>query len=77
MGDHMFKDLDLSRGLMKEYGQHRRRVEGDDTPPQRLSVMVLQRSFWPFTARKTDADLPTWVRRALAFPILKTWLTIL
>ena len=56
----MFKDLDLSRGLMKEYNEHRERL-GDDSSQHRLTVMVLQRSFWPFTARKTDADLPTWV----------------
>ena len=61
MGEHMFKDLDLSRGLMREYLQHRDRL-GHDVSSQKLSVMVLQRSFWPFTARKTDADLPAWVR---------------
>ena len=60
MGDHMFKDLDLSRGLMQEYGEHRAR-QGDDVRKNKLNVMVLQRSFWPFTARKTDADLPAWV----------------
>ena len=61
MGDHMFKDLDLSRGLLEEYIDHRNRLR-HDAASQRLSVMVLQRSFWPFTARKTDADLPLWVR---------------
>lgn len=59
MGDHMFKDLDLSRGLMKEYAEYRARL--GDKSPSKLSVMVLQRSFWPFTARKTDADLAVWV----------------
>ncbi len=62
MGDHMFKDLELSRGLMKEYTEHRER-QGEESTQQKMSVMVLQRSFWPFTTRKEDADIPAWVSR--------------
>lgn len=54
MGDHMFNDLALSRDIMREY--HSRIA--DDSPAQHLSVMVLQRSVWPFVARKKDVDLP-------------------
>lgn len=57
MGDHMFNDLALSRDTMREYHAHRAR-QGDATSAQQLNVMVLQRSFWPFTAKKTEADLP-------------------
>ncbi|OCH94183.1 Cullin-domain-containing protein [Obba rivulosa] len=56
MGDHMFTDLALSRDLMREYIDHRARL-GDSSYAQKLSVMVLQRSFWPFAARKHDIDL--------------------
>jgi cullin-4 len=54
MGDHMFNDLSLSREAMREYHSKLER----ESPAQRLSVMVLQRSVWPFAARKTDIDLP-------------------
>lgn len=57
MGDHMFNDLALSRDMMREFIQHRARL-GDSEASLRLSVMVLQRSVWPFAARKHDADLP-------------------
>lgn len=57
MGDHMFNDLALSRDSMREFYAHRAR-QGDDASAQKLTVMVLQRSFWPFTAKKSDADLP-------------------
>ena len=61
MGDHMFNDLALSKDLMREYiGQRMRLGYGEAT--QKLSVMVLQRSFWPFAARKQDALLPPAVR---------------
>ncbi|KAJ8589085.1 Cullin-domain-containing protein [Rhizopogon salebrosus TDB-379] len=53
MGDHMFNDLALSRDVMREY--HARIA--DDDSAQRLSVVVLQRSVWPFVARKKDVDL--------------------
>lgn len=64
MGDHMFNDLALSRDSMREYYAHRTR-QGDDATQQKLNVMVLQRSFWPFTARKSEADLPPDVRPLL------------
>ncbi|KAG2753458.1 Cullin-domain-containing protein [Suillus brevipes Sb2] len=55
MGDHMFNDLALSRDIMREYHA---RITGGSTA-QKLSVMVLQRSVWPFQERKTDVDLPS------------------
>jgi len=57
MGDHMFNDLALSRDVLREY---RSRLP-DDSPGHHLSVMVLQRSVWPFAARKKDVDLLPWV----------------
>ncbi|KAG2129711.1 Cullin family-domain-containing protein [Suillus bovinus] len=55
MGDHMFNDLALSRDIMREYHARIR----DDSSAKNLSVMVLQRSVWPFLARTTDVDLPS------------------
>ena len=57
MGDHMFNDLALSRDVLREY---RSRLP-DDSLGHHLSVMVLQRSVWPFAARKKDVDLLPWV----------------
>ncbi|THH15298.1 hypothetical protein EW146_g5163 [Bondarzewia mesenterica] len=54
MGDHMFNDLILSRETIKEH--HSRLSEKSDG--QKLNVMILQQSFWPFSPRKTDIDLP-------------------
>lgn len=54
MGDHMFKDLALSRDTMKEF--RGKKYEGH--PSETLNVMVLQQSVWPFAVRKTDVDLP-------------------
>ncbi|KAH7884113.1 Cullin-4B [Phlebopus sp. FC_14] len=54
MGDHMFNDLALSRDILREFHN---RISGSSSA-QRLSVMVLQRSVWPFAARKKDVDLP-------------------
>jgi hypothetical protein len=59
VGDHMFNDLALSREAMREYHAKLDR----ESPAQKLSVMVLQRSVWPFAARKTDIDLPPSVGR--------------
>ncbi|KAI0059900.1 Cullin-4B [Artomyces pyxidatus] len=53
MGDHMFNDLALSRDSMREYHA---RIGGEDV--QKLNVMVLQQSFWPFTTRPAKVDLP-------------------
>lgn len=54
MGEDMFKDLELSKELTAEYHE---KFGGDEA----LSVMVLRRSAWPFTARKQDIVLPVWV----------------
>jgi cullin-4 len=54
MGDHMFTDLALSRDTMKEFLSEK---DGGH-PSHKLSVMVLQQSVWPFSARKHDVDLP-------------------
>ncbi|KAI6018883.1 Cullin family-domain-containing protein [Pisolithus marmoratus] len=62
MGDHMFNDLALSRDLLYEY--RNRLPEG--ASQRNLSVMVLQRSYWPFAARKKDVDLPLWMQSELA-----------
>lgn len=62
MGDHMFNDLALSRDLLHEY---RNRLP-DGGSRHSLSVMVLQRSYWPFAARKKDVDLPLWMQSELA-----------
>jgi hypothetical protein len=54
MGDHMFNDLALSREMTREF-------HSKCNPNNRvlkLTVMVLQQSFWPFAPRKSVADLP-------------------
>ncbi|KAF9229789.1 Cullin-domain-containing protein [Gyrodon lividus] len=53
MGDHMFNDLALSRDILREF--HNRISETSSA--QKLSVMVLQRSVWPFAARRNGVDL--------------------
>ncbi|KAI0358895.1 Cullin-4B [Trametes cingulata] len=62
--ENMFKDLALSRDLMQEFLEYRRR-KGEVGSAQKLNVMVLQRSSWPFTARKQDIDLPRWMQEDL------------
>ena len=52
-GDHMFNDLALSREVLREF--HDRLEEASSA--RKLSVMVLQRSVWPFATRKKDVDL--------------------
>ena len=54
--DHvnMFTDLALSRELTTEYRDKR----GGDA---KLTLMILQRSCWPFTVRNKDVVLPVWV----------------
>lgn len=54
----MFTDLALSRDTMKSFLSEK----DSEDPSQKLSVMVLQRSVWPFSARKKDVDLPPTVR---------------
>ena len=58
MGEDMFKDLSLSKEAMTEY--HAKLPS--TSFGQRLSVMVLQRSAWPFTVTKKSVDLPINVR---------------
>ncbi|KAG1769103.1 hypothetical protein EV702DRAFT_1142258 [Suillus placidus] len=62
MGDHIFNDLALSRDIMREYHA---RIK-DDSSAQKLSVMVLLRSVWPFLARTKDGDLPSSVSDAVS-----------
>ncbi|KAI0367469.1 Cullin-4B [Pilatotrama ljubarskyi] len=59
--DNMFTDLALSRDLMQDFLEYRRK-KGSVGSAQKLNVMVLQRSNWPFTARKQDIDLPVWMQ---------------
>ncbi|KAG6909083.1 hypothetical protein DXG01_002064 [Tephrocybe rancida] len=54
MGEDMFKDLALSREAMREY-HSKLDIENSG---HKLSVMVLQRSSWPFAVQKTKVDLP-------------------
>lgn len=54
MGEDMFKDLALSREFMREYHSKL----DSESPGHKLSVMVLQRSAWPFTVQKASVDLP-------------------
>jgi cullin-4 len=62
MGDHMFRDLALSRDTMVEY--HERLGPGYAPEQQKLTAMVLQQSFWPFSSRAAqDAIIPVPVRR--------------
>ena len=57
MGDHMFRDLALSRDSMTEY---HKRLGPERAAEQRLTTMVLQQSFWPFSSRAThNAIIPT------------------
>ncbi|EIN13362.1 Cullin-4B [Punctularia strigosozonata HHB-11173 SS5] len=63
MGDHMFKDLALSKDLYEEYLKS---LTGQADPSARdLFVTVIQRSSWPFTARTKDAVLPTRMQESL------------
>lgn len=54
MGEDMFKDLTLSKEMMKDY--HARQPKG--SPAQNLNAVVLQRSAWPFSVPKQLVDLP-------------------
>ncbi|KAN0136347.1 Cullin family domain containing protein [Lactarius tabidus] len=57
MGDHMFRDLALSRDSVTEY---HKRLGPERAAEQRLTTMVLQQSFWPFSSRGAqDAVIPT------------------
>jgi len=73
----MFKDLDLSRESMRDYHS---RLESQSAG-LRLTVMVLQRSAWPFTVQKSSVDIPLSVcssllpfyftRRAHCYPMVQ------
>ena len=62
-GLDMFKDLSLSRDLMKEFRDKLSR-SGEET---KLNAMVLQQGSWPFTVSTLDlgVDLPVWMRHEL------------
>lgn len=65
MGDHMFRDLALSRDTMVEYHE---RIGSERAAEQKLTAMVLQQSFWPFSSRTAqDAIIPISVRHRLFF----------
>ena len=65
MGDHMFRDLALSRDTMVEYHE---RIGPKHAAEQKLTAMVLQQSFWPFSSRiAQDAIIPVSVRHHLFF----------
>ncbi|OJT08512.1 Cullin-4 [Trametes pubescens] len=63
--DGMFTDLALSRDLMQDFLEQQRK-RGELGTVQKLNVMVLQRSNWPFSARKKDIDLPRWMQDDLS-----------
>ncbi|KAI0259323.1 Cullin family-domain-containing protein [Gloeopeniophorella convolvens] len=54
MGDHMFTDLALSRDTMTEY---HKRIGAERAAAQKLTAMVLQQSFWPFSSREKQATI--------------------
>ncbi|KAF9460280.1 Cullin family-domain-containing protein [Collybia nuda] len=54
MGEDMFKDLALSREAMRDYHS---RLDSQSAG-LKLTVMVLQRSAWPFGAPETEVHLP-------------------
>jgi len=58
----MFNDLALSREMMRDYSKI-----SANGPSCNLSVMVLQKSVWPFAARQTTIDLPRSVSLRLWF----------
>ncbi|KAH8111451.1 Cullin-domain-containing protein [Phellopilus nigrolimitatus] len=63
MGNDMFRDLALSRDFLGEF--HERDIGRGSA--QNLSVMVLQRSSWPFTAKqKEEALLPSTMQADLS-----------
>ena len=53
MGDQMFRDLQLSRDIMEEFHS---KVDREGAA-QDLAVMVLQNSFWPFSAKQRQEVL--------------------
>lgn len=70
MGENMFKDLALSRDLMREY--HSKLPE--DSAGHLLTAMVLQRSAWPFTGQPHVVDLPPSVSIFSLLSFIVFWL---
>lgn len=70
MGDHMFRDLALSRDLIREFQERESRnasESGAEPPSHRLNVMVLEAAFWPFSAKRSgEAVLPNAMQTELA-----------
>ncbi|KAI9451539.1 Cullin-4B [Russula earlei] len=63
MGDHMFRDLALSRDTMEEY---HKRLGAGHAAEQRLTAMVLQQSFWPFSSHTAQhAVIPVSMQKEL------------
>ena len=54
MGEETFEDLELSREMMRD---HHSRLDSQSVGLM-LTVMVLQRSAWPFTVQKSGVDIP-------------------
>ena len=54
MGEDMFKDLTLSKEMMKDY--HTRQDKA--SLANKLNAVILQQSAWPFSATKQLVDLP-------------------
>ncbi|RXW16982.1 hypothetical protein EST38_g8876, partial [Candolleomyces aberdarensis] len=54
MGEDMFKDLTLSKEMMKDYHARQRK----ESLANKLNAIVLQRSAWPFSVTKQLVDLP-------------------
>lgn len=75
MGENMFKDISLSRDLVDAYKQYKSKsnmwgrsksreqmdVDGEEEDGPKFTMMVLQQSVWPFSARKQNVDLPVQV----------------
>lgn len=75
MGDHMFRDLALSRDAMVEYHE---RIGPKRAAEQKLTAMVLQQSFWPFSSRTAqDAIIPVSVGYHLFFSQSSSFLRLI
>ncbi|THV00861.1 Cullin-domain-containing protein [Dendrothele bispora CBS 962.96] len=61
LGESMFRDLSLSEDMMREYDN---KVKQNKKKGY-LSVMVLQRSAWPFNVQKKKVILPTDMQRQI------------
>ncbi|RXW22215.1 hypothetical protein EST38_g3647 [Candolleomyces aberdarensis] len=59
IGEDMFKDLTLSKEMMKDYHARQRK----ESLANKLNAIVLQRSAWPFSVTKQLVDLPADMQR--------------